>query len=85
MGIDYKENPFYDILIPVKKQFAFESCADKTLELVKAIKAIVDDKTKQTEWSDKEDTKAELKMDIVVILAEFGYPPIPWKIFVKTD
>ncbi|MCK0124596.1 DUF3387 domain-containing protein [Gelidibacter sp. F2691] len=55
------------------------------MELAKAIKAIVDDKTNYTDWSDKEDTKAELKMDIVIKLAEFGYPPIPWKIFVKTD
>lgn len=44
-GIDYKEKAFYDILIAVKEQFAFEYPDDKTLELTRAIKAIVDDKT----------------------------------------
>lgn len=41
----------------------------------KAIKTIVDDKTTYTDWSDREDIKAELKMDIIYNLAEFGYSP----------
>lgn len=75
MGIDYKEKAFYDILIPVEEQFAFEYPDDKTFELAKAIKAIVDDKTKYTDWSDREDIKAELKMDI---------HRLQWKLFIKT-
>ncbi|MFA7448633.1 MAG: HsdR family type I site-specific deoxyribonuclease [Weeksellaceae bacterium] len=76
MGIDYEEKAFYDILIAVKEQYAFEYDDAKTLELAKAIRAIVDDKTKYTDWSDRVDIKAELKMDIIVKLAEFGYPPV---------
>lgn len=35
---------------------------------------IVDDRTRYTEWSAREDIWAELKMDIIFNLAEFGYP-----------
>ena len=60
------------MLIAVREQFAFEYPEDKTLDLAKAIKAIVDDKTQYNAWSEREDMKAELKMDIIVKLAEFG-------------
>lgn len=76
MGIDYEEKAFYDILIAVKEQYAFEYEDSKILELAKAIKAIVDDKSKYTDWNAREDIKAELKMDIIVKLAEFSYPPV---------
>lgn len=31
---------------------------------------------KYTDWNAQEGIKAELKMDIIVKLAEFGYPPV---------
>ncbi|WP_368856061.1 type I restriction enzyme endonuclease domain-containing protein [Gelidibacter salicanalis] len=36
----------------------------------------MDYKTKYTDWSEREDINAELKMDIIVKLVEFGYPPL---------
>ena len=49
---------------------------DKLLELVNAVKAVVDDKSSYPDWSDREDIRAELKVDLIVLLAEYGYPPI---------
>lgn len=46
------------------------------LELARAIKAIVDNTAKYPDWSQRADIKAQLKMDIIVKLHEFGYPPI---------
>ena len=40
------------------------------------IKKIVDDKSKYTDWAKRDDIKAELKMDLILILAEYGYPPV---------
>ena len=37
-------------------------------------KLIVDDKSKYTDWFKKKDIKAELKVDIVLKLAEYKYP-----------
>lgn len=36
----------------------------------------MDDKSKYTDWATRDDIKAELKMDLIVVLAEHGYPPV---------
>ena len=49
---------------------------DKLIELSKKVKVVVDDKAKYTDWSKREDIKAELKVDLIMLLAENGYPPV---------
>lgn len=76
LGISYEEKAFYDILKSIAKQFGFEYPEDKLLVLAAEIKKIVDDKSKYTDWATRDDIKAELKMDLIVVLAEHGYPPV---------
>lgn len=76
LGIDYEEKAFYDILDAICKQYGFEFDKGKMLELAKEIKRIVDNTARYPDWSDREDIKAQLKMDIIVKLHEYGYPPI---------
>ena len=76
LGIDYEEKAFYDILDVICKQYGFEFDKDKLLELAKEIKKIVDNTAKYPDWSDRDDIKAQLKMDIIVKLHQYGYPPI---------
>lgn len=76
LGISYEEKAFYDILKGIAKQFAFEYPEDKLLVLASEIKKIVDDKSKYTDWASRDDIKAELKMDLILVLAEHGYPPV---------
>ena len=76
LGITYEEKAFYDILITVAKQFGFDYPEDKAKALAGEIKKIVDDKSKYTDWAKRDDIKAELKMDLILILAEYGYPPV---------
>lgn len=76
LGIDYEEKAFYDILDMICKQYGFEFDNDKMLELAREIKKIVDNTAKYPDWNDRDDIKAQLKMDIIVKLHEFGYPPI---------
>ena len=76
LGITYEEKAFYDILIAVAKQFGFDYPEDKAKVLAGEIKKIVDDKSKYTDWTKRDDIKAELKMDLILILAEYGYPPV---------
>ena len=54
MGIDYEEKAFYDILSVAAKKFKFEYPEDKMLELSREIKAVVDDKSKYTDWATRE-------------------------------
>lgn len=76
MGIDFEEKAFYDILKMVAHKFDFDYPDDKCVELAKAVKLVVDDKAKYVDWSQRADIKAELKMDLIKLLAKFGYPPI---------
>ncbi|MBQ2887212.1 MAG: type I restriction endonuclease subunit R [Alphaproteobacteria bacterium] len=78
MGIDFEEKAFYDILKAVAKKFEFDNeyPDDKMIELSKRIKIIVDDKSKYTDWSTRDDIKANLQVDLILLLDEFGYPPV---------
>lgn len=76
LGISYEEKAFYDILEAIAKQFGFEYPKEKMLQLAAAIKKIVEDKSKYTDWAARDDIKAELKMDLILVLAEYGYPPM---------
>lgn len=76
MGIDYEEKAFYDILKAVARKYEFEYPDDKMIELSKRIKIIVDDKSRYTDWSTREDIKANLQVDLILLLDEFDYPPV---------
>ena len=76
MGIDYEEKAFYDILSIVARKYEFEYPDDKMIELSKRIKVIVDDKARYTDWSTRDDIKANLQVDLILLLDEFDYPPV---------
>jgi type I restriction enzyme R subunit len=77
LGIDFEEKAFYDILKAVAEKHKFEYPHEKLLTLSKAVKNIVDDKAKYTDWAQRDDIKAELKVDLIIILDDHGYPPVP--------
>ena len=76
MGIDMEEKAFYDILKELTLKYDFTYSEEKLLTLAKAVKKIVDDKAKYTDWNQRDDIKAELKVDLILVLAEHGYPPV---------
>ena len=76
LGIDFEEKAFYDILLAIARKYDFEYPEDKLIVLARAVKGVVDDKTKYTDWDNREDIKAELKVDLIILLAENGYPPV---------
>lgn len=77
LGLDVEENAFYDILkaVAIKYNFYDVYGDDKLTALAKDIKAIVDDKAKYTDWSNRGDIKAELQVDVLVCMAQHKYPP----------
>ncbi|QQS59647.1 type I restriction endonuclease subunit R [Candidatus Peregrinibacteria bacterium] len=77
LGIDFEEKAFYDILKAVAEKYKFDYPEEKLIALSQAIKAIVDDKARYTDWSQKADIKAELKVDLILTLDKHGYPPVP--------
>lgn len=75
LGISYEEKAFYDILIKVRDDHEFEYPDEKCVELAKAIKELVDDKSQYADWSSREDIKSQLNMHLTILLYENGYPP----------
>jgi type I restriction enzyme R subunit len=46
------------------------------IELAKAIKDIVAEQAKYPDWNKRDDIKSALKVDLILLLDEFGYPPV---------
>ena len=76
LGIDFEEKAFYDILKSLCIKYDFNYPEDKLLHLAKEVKVVVDDKVKYTDWNQRADIKAELKVGLIILLAENGYPPV---------
>ena len=76
LGIDFEEKAFYDILLSLAHKYDFTYQEDKLIDLAKAVKQVIDDKAKYTDWNKRDDIKAELQFDLMVLLDEWGYPPI---------
>lgn len=76
LGIDFEEKAFYDILKAIAIKFKFDYPEDKLIKLSKEVKKVVDDKAKYTDWAQRDDIKAELKVDLIITLDENGYPPV---------
>jgi len=76
LGIDFEEKAFYDILKALAVKYDFSYPDDKLIALAQKVKTVVDDKAKYTDWSKRDDIKAELKVDLIILLAENDYPPV---------
>ena len=76
LGIDLEEKSFYDILKALAHKYDFDYPEDKLIELAKQVKTVVDDKAKYTDWNQRDDIKAGLKVELILLLAENGYPPV---------
>ncbi len=76
LGIDFEEKAFYDILKAIALKYDFSYPEEKLIPLAREVKIVVDDKSKYTDWNMREDIKAELKVDLILLLAKHGYPPI---------
>ena len=76
LGINFEEKAFYDILKALAKKYDFEYPDEKLIPLSKKVKEVVDDKARYIDWSHRNDIKAELKADLIILLSDHGYPPV---------
>jgi type I restriction enzyme R subunit len=76
LGIDFEEKAFYDILKAIAEKYKFDYPEDKLIKLSQEVKAIVDDKARYTDWAQRDNIKAELKVGLILTLDENGYPPV---------
>jgi type I restriction enzyme R subunit len=76
LGIDFQEKAFYDILKELCIKYDFKYPDDKMIELAKAVKDLVDGQAKFPDWNKRDDIKSALKVGLILLLDEFGYPPV---------
>ncbi len=76
LGIDFEEKAFYDILKVLCVKYAFSYPEEKLIDLAKAVKDLVDTQAKFPDWSKRDDIKSTLKVGLILLLDEHGYPPV---------
>ena len=76
LGIGFEEKAFYDILKELCKKYDFTYPEAKLIDLAKAVKDLVDGQAKFPDWNKRDDIKSALKVGLILLLDEFGYPPV---------
>jgi type I restriction enzyme R subunit len=76
LGIDFEEKAFYDILKELCTKYGFTYPEDKLIALSKEVKKKVDEQARFPDWSKRDDIKSALKVELILLLDEFGYPPV---------
>jgi type I restriction enzyme R subunit len=76
LGIDFEEKAFYDILKELCIKYDFKYPEDKMIALAKAVKDLVEGQAKFPDWNKRDDIKSALKVGLILLLDEFGYPPV---------
>jgi len=76
LGITFEEKAFYDILKSLMTKYDFTYPEDKLLVLAKEVKDLVESLASYSDWNQRDDIKAELKAELIMLLAKHGYPPV---------
>jgi type I restriction enzyme R subunit len=76
LGINFEEKAFYDILKELCIKYDFKYPNEKMIELAKAVKDLVDGQSKFPDWNKRDDIKSALKVGLILLLDEHGYPPV---------
>jgi len=76
LGIDLTEKSFYDILKALTVKYDFDYPKEKLIELSKNVKKIIINMTQYPDWNYRENIKSEIKVELVLLLAKFKFPPV---------
>ncbi|HDK2475868.1 TPA: type I restriction endonuclease subunit R [Escherichia coli] len=76
LGIDIEEKAFFDILAHMRDKYQFTYDDEKMLSLAKEMKSVVDNTSKYPDWSKRDDIKAKLKVELILLLHKHKFPPV---------
>ena len=76
LGINFEEKAFYDILKELCIKYDFNYPDEKMIALAKAVKDLVDGQAEFPDWNKRDDIKSALKVGLILLLDEYGYPPV---------
>lgn len=75
-GISFEEKAFYDILKSLCIKYDFRYPEDKLVQLSQSVKSLVDEQAQFPDWNNRDDIKSALKVGLILLLDEHGYPPV---------
>ncbi len=77
IGLSFEEMAFFDILkvVATKYDFISEFPDEMLTDLAKQVKQLVEEQASVTDWNNRDDIKAMLKVNIILLLSAAGYPP----------
>ena len=67
----------YEYFYAWRKVESTDKEVDGISSFITMVKELVDDKTRYTDWDVRIDVKAEMEADLMILLEENGYPPVP--------
>lgn len=76
LSIDFEEKAIYDILKMLCTKYDFNYPEDKLIVLAKAVKTLVEKQARFPDWNKRDDFKSALKVGLILLLHEFGYPHV---------
>ena len=76
LGISFEEKAFFDVLVSVRDTHQFEYPEERSIELAKKIKLLVDDMTIYADFINNNNLKSKLSNDLMMLLYKSGYPPV---------
>jgi len=76
LGIDIEAKAFYDILVHMCGKYQFTYDDDKMPALAKEMKIVVDNTSKYPDCSQRDDIRAKLKMELIMLLHKHKFPPV---------
>tara|TARA_B100000902_G_C26594750_1_gene567568 strand:- start:87 stop:551 length:465 start_codon:yes stop_codon:yes gene_type:complete len=75
-NLSYEEKTFYEILKSLTVKYDFSYPDIKLKKLANEVKILIDKKSELVDWNLKTDSKAALKVDLILLLAKYEYPPV---------
>ena len=70
MGIDFEEKEFYDILLSLAHEYDFTYPENKLIERSREVEKLIYEKAKYTDLNKRDDIRAELQFDLMVLFDE---------------
>lgn len=74
-GLTVREKAFFDILQKAVHDFDFQFPEDKMIAMAKELRARADEACSVLDWSQRQDVRYRLQMEMAKVMQKYGFPP----------
>jgi len=77
LGINYEEKTYFDIFKNSINKYEFEYEDEKLLLISKQICKFIEEISENTDWVNREDLKASIRVELTLLFDKHEFPPLP--------